>query len=160
MREPFYHIDTFKPRISVGYLLRHTSKLCGARIETMFDDADVSFTQWIALALIHGEIADTCSRLARDIGHNTGAMTRVLDQLVERGLVRRERDELDRRVSKLILTSDGEATVRRLAVKVVDYWNDLLADFERHEIETVIDVLTRLSARMEQMETPAEVRLS
>ena len=65
MREPFYHIDTFKPRISVGYLLRHTSKLCGARIETMFDDADVSFTQWIALALIHGEIADTCSRLAR-----------------------------------------------------------------------------------------------
>lgn len=156
MEGPFYQVESYRPRISIGYLLRRVSKLSQNQVEAGFDGNDITFTQWAVLALTANDVADTCTGLARDLGHNSGAMTRVIDQLEERGLLTRTRGACDRRVTNLAITDKGSATVAKLAGSVVDLWNEILADFERDEARQLIALLTKLLARLEQLESRRE----
>lgn len=152
----FYSIDMFAPRVSLGYLLRRINKLSIARVESAFDGNDITFTQWIVLALVSFDIATTCTELSRNMDHDKGALTRVIDQLEERGLIERRRDVGDRRVSQLAATEDGRGTVADLARRVVDVWNDILHDFDREEIEQLIGTLSKLLARLDPSDPQAE----
>lgn len=156
MDEPYYDIVSFAPRISLGYLVRRINKLSIARIEATFDGSEISFTQWIVLALVSSGIATTCAELSRNMDHNSGAMTRVIDQLEERGLLVRRRDNDDRRVSNLSITEAGSQTVHELVGRVVDVWNDILGDFDRDEITQLIATLGKLLARLESPEPQPE----
>lgn len=156
MGKPYYDIVSFAPRISLGYLVRRINKLSIARIEATFDGSEISFTQWIVLALVSSGIATTCAELSRNMDHNSGAMTRVIDQLEERGLLVRRRDNDDRRVSNLSITEAGSQTVHELVGRVVDVWNDILGDFDRDEITQLIATLGKLLARLESPEPQPE----
>lgn len=152
MMHPFYDVETFAPRVSIGYLLRRVGKLSTSRIEAAFDGRDISFTQWIVLALVSSQIADTCTTLARDMDHNSGAMTRLIDQLEDRGLVVRTRVEGDRRVSKLSVTEAGDELAKTLIASVVDVWNDIVAELAPAETRQLIATLTKLLDRLETLE--------
>jgi DNA-binding MarR family transcriptional regulator len=156
MDKPYYDIVSFAPRISLGYLVRRINKLSIARIEATFDGSEISFTQWIVLALVSSGIATTCAELSRNMDHNSGAMTRVIDQLEERGLLVRRRDNDDRRVSNLSITEAGSQTVHELVGRVVDVWNDILGDFDRDEITQLIATLGKLLARLESPDPQPE----
>ena len=72
--------------------------------------------QWIpVLRLASGE-AQTAADLARSTMQTPGAMTRLVDRLVEKGIIERERSTDDRRVVRLRLTEEG----MRAAVQVPD----------------------------------------
>lgn len=153
--DSFYSPDAFAPSNSIGYLLRRANKLSMARAEAAFEDSEITFTQWIVLALTFSGTARTCAELSRNIGHNSGAMTRVVDQLEERGLLARTPDEADRRVTRLAITEAGRGTVTDLAARVIGLWNDILHDFDREEVVGLIATLTRLVARLEAVEDQA-----
>jgi len=152
----YYAVDTFAPRISLGYLLRRVNKLSIARVEATFEGRDISFTQWVVLALVSNEVATTCTELSRNMDHDKGALTRVIDQLEERGLVERRRDVGDRRVSKLATTPAGDRIVADLVGRVVDVWNDILDDFDHDEVAQLIGTLGKLLARLEASDTQPE----
>lgn len=152
----FYNIETFAPRVSLGYLLRRVNKLSIARVEAAFDGNDITFTQWVVLALVSNDVATTCTELSRNMDHDKGALTRVIDQLEERALVERRRDADDRRVSKLVITDAGRKIVTDLAGRVVGVWNDILHDFDRDEVQRLIDTLGTLLARLESADAQPE----
>ena len=152
MTPGFYDTETFIPRNSLGYLLRRIGKMSTSRIEAAFDGSDITFTQWIVLALVSTETANTCTALARDMDHNSGAMTRVIDQLEERKLVARKREESDRRVSTLTVTSEGQKMVDSLLASVVGIWNEVLGGLDHAEIRQLIATLTKLLDRLEALE--------
>lgn len=152
----FYTVEAFSPRVSLGYLVRRINKLSIARVEAAFDGCDISFTQWVVLALVSTEVATTCTELSRDMDHDKGALTRVIDQLEDRGLIVRRRDEGDRRVSKLSATNEGQAIVSDLATRVIGVWNHVLRGFDRQEVTQLIDMLTRLLDRLESADAGAE----
>ncbi|MFA7596776.1 MAG: MarR family transcriptional regulator [Novosphingobium sp.] len=152
MPESFYQPDNFRPQNSIGYLIRRIHKLGLSRVEADFADLEITFTQWAVLALLHSGIADTCGGLARNLGHNSGAMTRVLDQLEERALLRRAQDPEDRRVTKLRVTDEGRAMIAALGPRVMGIWNEYLEGFDRQEVLVLIDLLTRLLGRLEHLE--------
>ena len=82
--------------------------------------------------------------LAHNICHDAGSLTRLIDQMVERGLVTRGRSETDRRVVTLSLTPRGRSLVEALAPRVMNFWNELLSGFTHAEVDTLIELLTRL----------------
>ena len=149
MAKTFYRTSTFKARNSVGYLIRRLNNLTMPHAEARFADQELTFTHWIALMSLRDGISRTCSDIARHLGHDTGATTRLLDQLEARGLIARCRDETDRRVVNLTLTDAGHSVATELMPRTVKFWNDMLADFTAAEATTLIALLTRLLRRME-----------
>src|SRR2546430_3020137 len=109
-----YDSTSYQPRKSVGYLLSRV------RIEmlTALDrelEADrrlapleLSAAQFIIIAnLAAAEGPMSASDLCKGISYDAGAMTRMLDRLESKGLIRRNRSAQDRRLTHLELTEEG-----------------------------------------------------
>ena len=142
--KPYYTPASYTMRNSVGYLMRMSSNRLLPQMETLFADQELTFSQWTTLVALHDGRITTASDLARNICHDAGSLTRLIDQMVERGLVTRGRDETDRRVVRLSITPRGRKVVEALAPRMMDFWNGLLTGFSHAEIDTLIALLTRL----------------
>lgn len=146
---PFYSVDTFQARRSLGYLIKRLNSLIVPRAEAMFADADFTFSQWVVLMAVRDDIADTCAEIARHLDHDTGATTRLVDQLEARGYLRRRRSTEDRRVVHLEITPAGKALTKSLMPRLIDFWNEVLEDFSAEEALQLVSLLTRLMSRIE-----------
>ena len=102
-------------------------------MEALFEDQELTFSQWTTLVALHDGRITTAGDLAHNICHDAGSLTRLIDQMVERGLVTRQRSETDRRVVTLALTPRGRALVEALAPRVMNFWNGLLSGFSHAE---------------------------
>lgn len=142
--KPYYTQANYSMRNSVGYLMRMCTNRVLPQMEALFADAELTFSQWTTLVALHDGRIKTAGDLAHNICHDAGSLTRLVDEMVSRGLVNRSRSETDRRVVSLSLTARGRAVVEQLAPRVMHFWNGLLAGFTHAEIETLISLLTRL----------------
>jgi DNA-binding MarR family transcriptional regulator len=139
----FYTPENYTVRGSIGYLIRRARNLMTARVEAEFDLHEVTFVQWIVLMQLRDGMASTSAELARDMCHDSGALTRVVDQLEQRGLIERRRNRADRRTVELTLTDAGLATVNALVPTVVGLLNGALADFTQDEARTFARLLNK-----------------
>jgi DNA-binding MarR family transcriptional regulator len=158
MADGFYHHGNYVTQRSLGYLLRHIVKMLEPRAEAMFADEALSFTQWLALRLVHDRVVDNSAGIARMLCHNSGAVTRLVDQLEARGLMERQRDCGDRRIVRLATTAAGVAAIESVNPRMIGMWNDLLEDYTHDEIETLLSLLGRLMKRLEADEARESAR--
>ena len=97
MSKQHYQVASFRAQDSVGYLVKRAHSLMLDAIEPVFEARGFSFIQYIVLAWLRDGVAlnpkDICARYR----HDSGALTRVIDQLAERGLLERVRRDRDRR---------------------------------------------------------------
>jgi DNA-binding MarR family transcriptional regulator len=80
---------------------------------------------------------------------DTSTMTRMVDQLLEKGLVLRYTDEKDRRLVRVGLTPQGKKMQQELADALTNYHMDSLEDITESEREIMIQVLERLKNAVE-----------
>ena len=144
MPEQYYDPQTYLSRDSVGYLVRRLYTLLLARFEGALAQADFTLTQWIVLIQVRDGVARTASDIANDLGHDSGALTRVVDQLERRGYLQRNRSSKDRRVVELKLTPAGKAIIEELLPLVVDHTNAALAPLSKSEFVQLRSYLVRL----------------
>lgn len=62
----------------------------------------------------------TMSRLSTDVALTTGGVTRLVDRMVEAGLVERQHCPNDRRSVRVVLTTEGRATLDRAVSEHVE----------------------------------------
>jgi DNA-binding MarR family transcriptional regulator len=139
-----YDPKTYKARDSVGYLVRRAGNLMTTKVEAAFADHEITFAQWLVLMKLRDGLATTAAEIARDMCHDSGALTRVIDQLAQRGLIERERGLEDRRTIRLSLTEAGLRRVNSLVPTVVGLLNLALADFTHEEAATLNRLLNKL----------------
>jgi DNA-binding MarR family transcriptional regulator len=142
--KPYYRAGNYTMANSVGYLIRVCANRVLPQMEALFDHEELTFSQWTTLVALHDGRIKTAGDLAHNICHDAGSLTRLIDQLVERELVTRARSKTDRRVVTLALTARGSALVEGLAPRIINFWNELLSDFTHAEVDTLIQLLTRL----------------
>jgi DNA-binding MarR family transcriptional regulator len=99
--------------------------------------------------LLREDVVDTCGGLARCLDHDSGATTRMLDQLEARGLIARQRSAVDRRVVHLVLTEAGRAATEALMPRIAGMWHNVLAGFDAGEVTLLTGLLQRLVVRLE-----------
>jgi DNA-binding MarR family transcriptional regulator len=92
--------------------------------------------------------------------HDSGALTRVIDQLAERGLLERIRRDRDRRKVELQLTPAGREMVGRLIPLVVEKLNLALADFSGAEVEEFLRLLLKFNATLQSSVKPGTATAS
>jgi len=98
-------------------------------------------------------IARTASDIAREFRHDSGALTRVIDQLERRDLLTRRRSTSDRRVVELALTPKGVRTIEELLPVVVGQMNAALEPFTQAEFEQMRSMMERLVDHLQRQES-------
>lgn len=151
MPKQHYRPETFRARDSIGYLIKRSQRLMQDRIEGLFADQGFTLQQWVVMMHIRDGLALTVADLCRELHHDSGAMTRLIDQLEERQLIERRRNPQDRRVIELSLTPTGNDVIAKLIHVVTDGLNVLLDDFTRDEVKLLKSLLRKLIGRLEQL---------
>lgn len=105
---------------------------------------DLSFAQFNVLRILRGAGADgaSCGDIADRMVNRDPDVTRLLDRLDERGLVRRFRDARDRRVVVAAITEAGRALLAPLDDAVPAVHRDQLRHMTRQQLETLAELLT------------------
>jgi DNA-binding MarR family transcriptional regulator len=130
--------------LSVGQLMGRARASMLSSLDAELAHFGLSSMQFAVLKHLSEGTAQTSADLCRVMFHDTGAMTRILDRLEHKGLVRRERCREDRRVVFLRVAPNGRALLPRLmtvAGRVIDAH---LAGFSATEIEALKTYLGRM----------------
>lgn len=104
-------------------LLRAAESL-SARVHRHLAESGLSISQFGVLEALHHLGPLSQSEIAKKVLKSTGNMTMVIDNLEKSGLVKRERNEQDRRYYVVGLTTRGSARIKsifpRHAAKIMD----------------------------------------
>ncbi len=140
------HHGTRRERLALDTYIKlsRATAAVDARINRPLAEASLTTSQfgvleavWHLGPLTHGEIG-------RKLLKSSGNVTVVIDNLARRGLVQRESDADDRRISRVALTATGTALLEAVfpahVARVVDAFDSLDAD----ELATLSTLLRRL----------------
>ena len=141
--------------------LRHALLLDGFldAVRTMADH-DISVAQLATLMLLDAEGSATVGDLANDLGRSLSATSRLVDQLVQRGIASRREDDRDRRVKRVTLTEHGKELIGRVQRRRAEAQlavMEALSEEERAEVMRAMALLAEAAARRhdaERLATP------
>jgi DNA-binding MarR family transcriptional regulator len=130
--------------LSVGYLLGRARASLLAGLDAELAPFGLNAMQYAVLKQLGEGSARTAADLCRYMYYDTGSMTRVLDRLEEKGLLKRERCSNDRRVVFLKVAPAGRAQLPRLRAVGSRVLEDHLRGLRSAEVE----LLKRLLGHM------------
>ncbi|MGB3434768.1 MarR family winged helix-turn-helix transcriptional regulator [Achromobacter sp.] len=141
---------------NAGFLIKLVSNSLNRMLDQEMAPLDLTAMQWRPILLVFQGRADTPAELARLTGMDTGAMTRALDRLEAKGLLRRNRCQEDRRVVKIELTEVGEAKAREIPPNIARVLNHHLRGFSIDEVAQLKHLLRRMIANGSASSAPPE----
>ena len=149
MSKQHYQVSTYRAQNSIGYLVKRAHSLMLDVMEPLLEARGFSFVQYVILSWLRDGIAVNPKDLCAQYRHDSGAMTRVIDQLAERGLLERARRDRDRRKVELELTPAGREAIENLIPLVVKKLNQALADFSSEEVQELLRLLIKLNTTLQ-----------
>ena len=144
MHKQHYKPETYSASKSVGYLVKRAHILCRNALEAALEKQGLTYMQWVALMYLRDGLAFNPRDLCADFRIDSGALTRLIDQLEERGWVERHRSREDRRTVELRLTDSGRAAIEAQIPLVVERLNYALRNFTRTEVAELTRLLVKL----------------
>ena len=105
---------------------------------------DITAAQLIVLASVANKEADSPAGLCKNISYDPGAMTRMIDRLEQKGLVRRNPNPDDRRATNLEITTAGRALYPQLLAAKEAVQAQFLRGFSEQEVQGLERMLNRV----------------
>jgi DNA-binding MarR family transcriptional regulator len=139
-----YSGETYSVDDSYGYLVRRLHASLQRHIERRVQSLDLTALQWGPLLLVAQGKGDTAAALARALDIDTGAVTRMLDRLERKGLIKRRRSTNDRRLVHLELTDEGRHAIGLVPFAIAEVLNLHLAGFSEREVRQLKRFLSRM----------------
>jgi DNA-binding MarR family transcriptional regulator len=144
---------------SISQLRRNIIREFAFRVVQTFGDFDYSFPQMATLLLLDEEGEQTIKGVAELLGRSFSATSRLLDQLVVRGLINRREDERDRRVKRVSITAQGRSFIETIEQRRADAQiavMEYLSPEERAEVVRGMVLLVEATRRKKELhEAPA-----
>ena len=134
--------------------LVESSRLLRNYIDHRAKDRGSTRAQWIVLFRLRQQEGLSQVDLADVLELQPISLVRLLDRLVEHGLLERRHDPRDRRANRLFLTAAGRQLVDDLDSLRDSIASDVLQDFPAEEIETSLKTLRDIKDRIKGLAEP------
>lgn len=111
---------------------------------------DITTDQFTVLQFIHQQEKVTSTQISQAMGVRRSAITALVNRLVERAFVQRERNKKDRRIVYLTLTETGTHVVKETENAIHLYLTDKLTHFSIEDIEGFLLSIEKLATLMNE----------
>ena len=128
----------------VGHLISRARSALLTGLDGELEPFGLTGAQFAVLKNVADGTAATAADLCRTMHYDTGSMTRMLDRLEEKSVLRRERCTEDRRVVYLRITDTGNELLPQLRAAAVHVLSRHLAGFSPAEIDNLKQYLVRM----------------
>ncbi|AYC29783.1 MarR family winged helix-turn-helix transcriptional regulator [Paenisporosarcina cavernae] len=130
--------------------LRYISGIIKQKGREILSNYTITPPQFIALQWLfeHGDM--TIGDLSNKMYLAFSTTTDLVDRMEKNELVKRVRDENDRRVVRIHLLQEGERVIEEVIAKRQAYLKDILSSFEQTEMDALSKLLQKLHVEMKE----------
>jgi MarR family transcriptional regulator, multiple antibiotic resistance protein MarR len=128
----------------IGHLIGRARSALLTGLDGELEPFGLTGAQFAVLKNVADGVAETAADLCRTMHYDTGSMTRMLDRLEEKSVLRRERCTEDRRVVYLRITDSGNNLLPQLRAAAVHVLSRHLAGFSLAEVASLKHYLVRM----------------
>ena len=147
----FFQAGSYTPDRSIGFLMRRVLSSILQQADARLAGHGLTYVQWLPLYKLRVCSETTNASMARDLGMDPGSITRVLDRIEAKGLLRRERSQTDRRVVHLVLTDAGREVATQVPQVLTRVLNGHPQGFSHAECTLMLSLLQRMLANGEAL---------
>jgi DNA-binding MarR family transcriptional regulator len=140
----------------LGYWLRHVSNHVSQSFARKLAAKDVTVAEWALMRVLHGREPTSPSQLADDMGMTRGAITKLADRLLAKGLIDREASPDDGRSHTLRLTAQGADLVPELAALADENDAECFAHLSDKDRRAMLRILKETVARLDLTAIPID----
>jgi DNA-binding MarR family transcriptional regulator len=137
------HNGPTRPR-SLGRYVNFAASTVNAMCNALLARYDLTLAQWVVLSALWQKDDLSVSEVADYTGNAGPAASRILDRMVEKGLLVRRQDVADRRSTRVMLTDRGEA-LRPLRSFYEEVNAVLLAGLDADDADALYALLERVT---------------
>lgn len=130
--------------LGIGHLISRARTALLTGLDSELEPFGLTGAQYAVLKNVADGTADTAADLCRSMHYDTGSMTRMLDRLEEKAVLRRERCTEDRRVVFLRITESGNELLPQLRTAAERVLSRHLAGFAPGETAVLKQFLIRM----------------
>jgi len=141
----------------LGYLVNTVRNTIFAALETELAPLELTSAQFVVVIAAMRGRARTVNEFCAYAGVEPGAMSRLLDRLESKGIVRRVRADADRRQVQVELTEKGQQLSPQIMPVIADVYGQFLAGFSAEEALLLQSLLQRMLDNAPSPSTPAEL---
>ncbi|PZU50154.1 MAG: MarR family transcriptional regulator [Sphingomonas sp.] len=139
-----------------GYLLRMVSNAVSHTFASRVADEGVTVAEWVMLRTLYSGEPSAPTVLARKMGMTKGAISKLADRLLEKGLIERASNPDDKRGHSLSLSAAGAKKVPVIARLADENDAAFFAGLSREEHEGLRATLHALITRCGLSEVPVD----
>jgi len=128
--EPSHPLDN-----SLGFLVNVVGRLMKRSLYLKLSRSGITPTQWTVLMCLWAQDGLSFTELSKRLSFDHPTITGVVDRMEREKLVKRQRDQLDRRVVKVFLTQKGKNLESITAKAGTEVDQETVADLTPAEVE-------------------------
>jgi DNA-binding MarR family transcriptional regulator len=139
----------------IGFWMRLVSNHVSQAFARKLELSGVTVAEWVVMREMFGESQTSPSIIAARIGMTRGAITKIVDRLLDKGLATRRESDGDRRYQEIALTAAGRRLVPALAVLADQNDQEFFHALSHKERESILSILKKLVLvhRLEKLPT-------
>ncbi|WP_191560085.1 MarR family winged helix-turn-helix transcriptional regulator [Metabacillus idriensis] len=139
MTENKYYLDN-----SLGYKLFHASRLICNRLNQNLRDHSVTYEQWQILCRLYEKDGQTQNQLALLNERDQPSVSRLIDNMIKRGLVKRVPHDSDKRIYLIFLTESMKDLQPELEGFATQTIADASSEISEHDMIICLAVLDKI----------------
>jgi DNA-binding MarR family transcriptional regulator len=139
-----------------GYWMRMVSNAVSQEFARKVAREDVTVAEWSFMRALYDMEPTPPSALAGTMGMTKGAISKLAERLVGKGLVKRAESQEDKRAHSLSLTTKGRVKIPVLASLADKNDAEFFGVLTKEEHETLDRILRVLAERRELTATPVD----
>lgn len=135
--------------VTTNFLIYKLNLLIKNNYQKQLKEFDITTEQWQVLKSLY--LNDQCNQkeLAKICFKDQAALTRILDILEKKELVKREKSQNDRREFLIVLTSEGEELAEKTMALISEEIKRMYSGFTDEEENTLKSLLKKLVDNLE-----------
>lgn len=143
--------ETTDSIIKVEKRLRYISGMIKQNGRKILHNYPITSPQFVALQWLLEEGDLTIGELSNKISLAFSTTTDLVDRMEKNELVKRTRDQKDRRVVRIQLLDKGKVIIHEVIEKRQEYLEEVLEEFSEEEAATLNELLDLLYKQMKQV---------
>ncbi|RJX28504.1 MAG: MarR family transcriptional regulator [Dethiobacter sp.] len=134
----------FIDKDTLGFIICHADLKMKNNLMRKIKSFDITTEQWMIMNRLFEEGGISQKELSERTLKDQGALTRTLDRMEKKGLVKRQVSPYDRRSFLIYLTDAGQAVRNRIVPIAVECIEEAVKGFTEEEVGTLTTLLKRV----------------
>ncbi len=138
----------FRKEEGLTWIIPKVNHLLKKEMENRIREYNLSLGQWITLSRIYKMEGSNQKELASASLRDSAGITRILNSLEEKGLVKREVSTTDKREYNIFITKKGKILYKKTEKILFEYNNEINSIFSKSELKKYNSLLEKLFSEL------------